>query len=97
MGQRGRRAQPGDAVSDRNDWPRSTTAPSAPEDPWAHRSNKMRCSGCMWFVVKESPNRTDGPNGSLGRCRRHAPTLNGFPAVFALDWCGDHKLDEGRV
>jgi hypothetical protein len=40
----------------------------------------------MWFVLK-------GTSG-LGRCRRHAPTLGGYPAVFDTDWCGDHKLDE---
>jgi hypothetical protein len=43
----------------------------------------------MWFVKKG-----DGP---LGRCRRHAPTMNGYPAVFVTDWCGDHKLDETKI
>lgn len=33
----------------------------------------------------------------FGRCRRHAPTLNGFPAVYGTDWCGDHKLDEEKA
>ncbi|HYL22479.1 MAG TPA: hypothetical protein VEU74_12010 [Gemmatimonadales bacterium] len=33
----------------------------------------------------------------LGRCRRHAPTLSGWPAVFNQDWCGDHKLDETKL
>lgn len=33
----------------------------------------------------------------LGRCRRHAPTLGGWPAVWSDDWCGDHKLDENKV
>jgi len=33
----------------------------------------------------------------LGRCRKHAPTLDGWPAVFESDWCGDHKLDENKV
>ena len=32
----------------------------------------------------------------IGRCRRHAPTMSGFPVVFDTDWCGDHKLDETR-
>lgn len=31
---------------------------------------------------------------ALGRCRRHAPTMNGYPVVFESDWCGDHKLNE---
>lgn len=32
----------------------------------------------------------------FGRCRRHAPTMSGYPAVFGNDWCGDHKLDENK-
>jgi len=35
-------------------------------------------------------------NGGLwaikGRCRRHAPTMTGYPVVFENDSCGDHKL-----
>lgn len=58
------------------------------KDPWAHRTKGMRCSTCMWYV--EKANR-------LGRCRKRAPTLDGYPAVYEHDWCGDHKLDEGRV
>jgi hypothetical protein len=50
----------------------------------------------MWFVTKPAEVlRTAG--NELGRCRRHAPTMSGFPAVFGRDWCGDHKLDENRV
>jgi hypothetical protein len=37
------------------------------------------------------------PERLLGRCRRHAPTMNGFPAAWSDDWCGDHKLDETKV
>lgn len=33
----------------------------------------------------------------LGRCRKHAPTLNGWPTVFSTDWCGDHKIDEEKL
>lgn len=33
----------------------------------------------------------------IGRCRRHAPTISGYPAVFESDWCGDHKLDETKL
>lgn len=49
-------------------------------DPWKHRNKGMVCKTCMWFVNY--------------RCRKHAPTLGGFPAVFPTDWCGDHKLDK---
>jgi hypothetical protein len=68
--------------------------PSEPgADPWAHRSAKMKCSTCMWYAPKVTPEGVS----VLGRCRRHAPTMNGFPAVFVTDWCGDHKLDEKMV
>lgn len=59
-------------------------------DPWKHRSSTMNCSTCMWFVAKVST----GGSTTLGRCRRHAPSMQGYPAVFGTDWCGDHKLDE---
>ena len=58
-------------------------------DNWRHRSENMKCHTCMWFI------RKDGT--ALGRCRKHAPTLGGWPAVFESDWCGDHKLDEAHV
>lgn len=61
-----------------------------PADRWAHRSAMMKCGSCMWFVAKK-------PRTDFGRCRRHAPTLAGWPAVFSTDWCGDHKLDEGAI
>ncbi len=28
------------------------------------------------------------------RCRRHAPTREGWPAVFDTDWCGDFKMSK---
>lgn len=73
-------------------------------DPWKHRQKNMRCTTCMYFVVKAKPQgevadtlAETGVTGQLGRCRRHAPTMKGFPAVFELDWCGDHKLDETKI
>ena len=65
-----------------------------PNDPWKHRSEGMKCKTCMWFVPKEP---AKGLTYDLGRCRKHAPTMNGFPAVFVNDWCGDHKLDENKL
>lgn len=47
----------------------------------------------MWWVAKEAD---EGLVDRLGRCRRHAPTMSGYPVVFASDWCGDHKLAEGK-
>ncbi len=69
-------------------------------DPWKHRSAGMRCKTCMWFAPKvadyEVPDDGDSkpPIYHLGRCRRHAPTMSGYPVVFVNDWCGDHKLNE---
>ena len=74
-------------------------------DPWKHRSKNMSCATCMWFVEKmrnevEIARATEDGRHlelALGRCRRHAPTMNGYPAVFKNDWCGDHKLDENKL
>jgi hypothetical protein len=55
----------------------------------------------MWFVpkqiVKPGTIGEADPVYHLGRCRRHAPTINGYPVVFVNDWCGDHKLDENKA
>lgn len=81
-----------------------STPTITPDDPWRHRSKGMRCETCM-FYVKKAP--VDQPREhtllrhddatELGRCRRHAPTMRGYPAVFVTDWCGDHKLDENKL
>jgi hypothetical protein len=80
-------------------------------DPWKNRSEGMRCRACEFFVPKElsqseclqtmieveKSRKAPDPRGTIGRCRRHAPTTNGFPVVFEADWCGDHKLDESKI
>jgi len=51
----------------------------------------------MWFVEKVAGPPMEGGaaiSTDIGRCRRHAPTMNGYPVVFGTDWCGDHKLNE---
>ena len=56
------------------------------KDRWIH--GKMVCETCMYYVPKK---------GKVGRCRRHAPTMEGWPAVYGdTDWCGDHKLHSDR-
>lgn len=62
-------------------------------DNWKGRRQGMVCETCVFFVPKET-HKTIDPKGLLGRCRRRAPTMNGFPVVFETDWCGDHKLKE---
>ena len=74
------------------------------KDPWVHRSSGMRCGTCIWYVPK---NRIGTSNSDInplkdslkeiGRCRRHAPTMNGYPVVYVTDWCGDHRLDENKL
>lgn len=56
-------------------------------DNWEDRANRMKCESCMWFARK----------ATIGRCRKHAPTMTGYPVVFFTDWCGDHKLNESTV
>lgn len=69
-------------------------AASKERDPWADRIAGMICNTCMFFVVKLDPCAPVSNNlvPVKGRCRRHAPTMNGYPVVFPNDWCGDHKL-----
>lgn len=72
----------------------NTDAP-IPADLWAHRSEGMRCKTCMWFAAKRPAQ--PGVAINIGRCRRHAPTMIGYPVVFVNDWCGDHKLNENAL
>lgn len=70
-------------------------APGAPirqdkVDPWNHRSENMLCKSCMWFCPKAGEDSVV----HLGRCRRHSPSMSGYPVVFTNDWCGDHSLNE---
>jgi len=65
-----------------------TAKKATSQDPWQHRASNMRCATCMWYAEKAAP---------IGRCRRHAPTMSGYPVVFETDWCGDHKLDENKT
>lgn len=58
------------------------------KDNWADRPKGMVCGTCMYWVQKE---------GIVGRCRRRAPTMNGWPVLFITDFCGDHKLNESTV
>lgn len=63
-------------------------------DPWANRYKGMRCDICIWYAPKELESLG---NSKIGRCRRHAPTMNGFPVVYMNDWCGDHRINENKV
>lgn len=65
-------------------------------DNWKHRAKGMLCGRCMYWVAKLKESYNEGDN-VLGRCRRYAPSIKGWPAVFDSDWCGDHKLDETKI
>lgn len=75
--------------------PEQPDCATIPADNWPTErgAGTHCCRTCRSFVVKgsERPDAPGGP-GQLGRCRRHAPELAGFPAVYETDWCGDHKL-----
>lgn len=74
------------------------TAGKQPADPWMHRSDGMRCRTCLWFVSKQPQALTvTVKSHEVGRCRRHAPTMGGYPVVYMTDWCGDHRLDENKI
>lgn len=68
-----------------------------PPDPWVHRDATMRCRTCMWFVPKKTKRLGVVLATIVGRCRKRAPSLEGYPVVLDSDWCGDHKLDENKV
>ena len=61
-------------------------------DNWTDRPNGMICATCIWYAPKTKNNVF-----AIGRCRRHAPTMQGYPVVYNTDWCGDHKVDEGKI
>ncbi len=61
------------------------------DNHWDYRADNRLCKTCMSFASKKSG------TSKIGRCRRHAPTMNGYPPVFETDWCGDHKIDEDKI
>lgn len=64
-------------------------------DPWQNRKLKMKCYSCVYYVAKKVPDEVNGIE--LGRCRRNAPTMKGYPVVYPYDWCGDHRMDENKL
>ena len=59
-------------------------------DNWKNRKELARCTSCMYYVGKVN---MEGQM-LVGRCRKNAPTMTGFPVVFPTDFCGNHKLNE---
>lgn len=68
-------------------------------DNWKHRSKNMCCTTCMWYITKAVvvDDLEASKEVEVGRCRRHGPTMSGWPVMFKGDWCGDHKLDETKI
>jgi len=65
------------------------------EDPWINQNLTLRCWSCVWFASKKLEGAVD--DQSFGRCRRHAPTMSGYPVVFGSNWCGDHEMDVAKL
>lgn len=67
-------------------------------DKW-DRKTDFGCNSCMFFVPKKEHSTSGDPTAPVleGRCRRRAPTMNGYPVVFIEDWCGDHKRGSNPV
>lgn len=57
-------------------------------DKW-DRKTDFGCTSCMFYVPKAETQE--------GRCRRNAPTMKGYPVVFLMDWCGEHKRGSNPV
>lgn len=47
------------------------------------------CATCAHYV---DAGRVPSTGMEIGNCRRNAPTGTGWPQVYALDFCGQHKL-----
>ena len=67
-------------------------------DKWDRKTN-FNCDSCMFYVPKRDAliagQVIDTPEG---RCRRNAPTMTGYPVVYAdRDWCGEHKIGSNPV
>lgn len=56
---------------------RPETSPGRSPEP------AQQCAGCFFM-------RPGGYAGEL-ECRRHAPSVDGFPAVKTTGWCGEFK------
>lgn len=54
------------------------------------------CGTCVFF--KPWGGEGDSVHGAPGFCRRNAPKNNdpdqGFPSVFSIELCGEHKLSK---
>ena len=66
------------------------------KDNWIHKRRGLLCETCMWFIQKARKAGYDQII-EVGRCRRHAPTMTGYPVVYLSDWCGDHKLNADKL
>jgi len=53
------------------------------KDNWTDINIQRVCETCMSYIEF--------------RCRKHAPTINGFVPVYPTDWCGDHRLSKDTM
>jgi len=65
-------------------------------DNWSNRDKERQCRTCMYYVEKIArSSRT--VRTTIGRCKRKAPTSNGFPMVYPNDGCGEQRIDENKI
>jgi hypothetical protein len=62
---------------------------------------RKNCGSCSFFMpeitVYEMPKAGETiPEEPDGRCRRHAPTVDGYPGTDIGNWCGDYKRKKKR-
>lgn len=69
----------------------SVKQPAGSKDKW-DRITGFCCATCMYCSPKPTTLK-QFLEKDTGRCRRHAPSMQGYPVVYLKDdWCGDHKV-----
>lgn len=75
--------------------PESREEATRTQDNWVDRNLRMVCDKCIYFVEKKT-GQIQRADHVIGRCRRHAPTMSGWPVMYSSDWCGEYKIDENK-
>lgn len=67
-------------------------------DKWDRKTN-FNCYSCMYCVPKGELKKDQKYDiDAIGRCRRNAPTMKGYPVLELFhDWCGEHKIGSNPV
>jgi hypothetical protein len=57
----------------------------------------VRCVSCVFFQPLLHSDVKEGDQIRLGKCRKNAPTVAGFPQVLPYEFCGEHRLDAEKL